>query len=76
MTPLYTYADLVSLEGTVEKLVSVANMLTAANSVDRKNAQALQHIISNLRNSADLWRSDLPATREAGTERLLSLFKD
>jgi hypothetical protein len=75
MNPLYTYADLVSLEGTVEKLVSVANMLTTANSVDRKNAQALQHIISNLRNSSDLWRSDLPATQEAGTERLLSLFK-
>jgi hypothetical protein len=75
MRPVYTYKDICSIEDTVEKLVTIANTLAPAGSKDRENAVALTYIISNLRNSADLWRSDLPATQDAGTERLLALFK-
>ena len=72
---IYTYKDICSIEDTAEKLLSIVRTLSPADSKDRKNAEHLLYIISNLRNSADLWRSDLPATQDAGTERLLALFK-
>jgi hypothetical protein len=75
MSPLFTYKDLCSIEDTAEKLNTIAITLSPAGSKDRENTAALLYIISNLRASADLWRSDLPATRDTGTEQLLALFK-
>jgi hypothetical protein len=74
--PAFTYEDIRSIEGTVEKLVLITQQLSPASSEDRKNVAALSYIVSNLRNATDLMRSDSVDIRTAGFEKLLALFNN